>query len=135
MATGIGTLGCAWSPNPFTIEPGSIIPDRGILKNYVSPGSEKLNSTSTGSNNTLLSVGVGVGIPLGLFSVAALSWALWERHHRRIEAEKSRYAEAVGGTKTGEKTQPSQGNRNLWQLEASERPVELRQEREPVELY
>lgn len=141
LKTGGSSLGCAWSPQPFTLEPGDIIADRGALKDYTLAGSGKSNSTCPAnctlpmdtSSKTVLAVGAGLGIPLGIFSIATLSWALWERYHRRSEAAKVRVLPAAV-THSGEKSQPVEHASPTLQPQAPRQITELRHEREPVEL-
>ncbi|KAI0459541.1 hypothetical protein F5B21DRAFT_455236 [Xylaria acuta] len=134
------SLGCAWSPQPFTLEPGDIIADRGVLKNYILAGSGKSNSTCPAnltcpmdtSPNAVLAVGAGVGIPLGIFLIATLSWALWERYHRRSEAAKARLLQAP--VQLGKKSDPFGRETRTFHPQAPNQITELRHEREPVEM-
>ncbi|KAI0549244.1 hypothetical protein F4679DRAFT_595985 [Xylaria curta] len=117
-------LGCALSPQPFTLEPGDIIPDRGVLRNYILAGSEKSNSTCPSNCtipiktnfHTVLAVGAGLGIPLGIFSIATLLWALWKRYYRRNEP------------------QPSEHGDTTFRPQAPDRMTELRHGRGAAEL-
>ncbi|RWA09606.1 hypothetical protein EKO27_g5498 [Xylaria grammica] len=137
------SLGCAWSPQPFTLEPGSIIADRGILKGYVQAGSGNPNSTAPANstcptnNNTsshaVLAVGAGLGIPLGIFAIAALAWAFWERYQKRKEREKARLLSTA--LRGGEGARPLEREKGTWfRPQAADQITEMRHDREPVEL-
>ncbi|KAI1748174.1 hypothetical protein F4782DRAFT_542969 [Xylaria castorea] len=140
LKTGSSSLGCAWSPQPFTLEPGDIIADRGVLKDYILAGSRKSNSTCPANctcpmetnSNIVLAVGVGLGIPLGILSIAILSWALWERNHRRSQAANARFIPLA--IQPRQKSQPLESETPTFQPQAPGQITELRHEREPAEL-
>ncbi|KAI3325159.1 hypothetical protein HD806DRAFT_533753 [Xylariaceae sp. AK1471] len=140
---GSSSLGCAWSPEPFTLESGSLIPGRGILKDYVPAATVAINSTCpmetsstcpTGmSSNNVVAVGTGIGVSLGLFSITAVSWALWERHRRRKEAAKSQAIQtAMQATVNAQQLEIEETN--AFRPQAPGQITELRHDREPAEL-
>ncbi|KAJ8132677.1 hypothetical protein O1611_g947 [Lasiodiplodia mahajangana] len=139
---GDGSIGCSWSPYPFTLEQGVIIPNRGILNGYIRAESIESNSTCPPnstcpkgtSSNTVIAVGAGLGAPLGTFLIAALFWALWERHQRRNEAANARRLAAAS---TQIQYEADGSKREIFppfQPQDLHQPSELRHDREPIEL-
>ncbi|KAI0098087.1 hypothetical protein GGR51DRAFT_539178 [Nemania sp. FL0031] len=124
------SLGCYGNPYPFAIEPGDIIEDRGVLRGYNLTGSGESNSTcppnstcpKAVSSNAVVAVGAGLGVPLGILSIAAITWALWERYQRRNpqnqeEVERSKSEVIIP-----------------FRPQVLQQPTELRHDREPIEL-
>ncbi|KAI1110592.1 hypothetical protein F5Y14DRAFT_428588 [Nemania sp. NC0429] len=136
-----GSLKCYWNPDPFTVEEGDIIADRGLLKNYIAAGSREPNSTcpvdgncqTDTSSNAILAIGAGLGVPLGLLSTATFLWALWERRKRQSEVTKAAGWQAAV-LQLGETSQPLKRETPLFQAQPYDQIAELRHEGDPVEL-
>ncbi|KAI1733999.1 hypothetical protein F4680DRAFT_365412 [Xylaria scruposa] len=139
LKSGSSYLECTLN-QPFTLEPGEMISNRGILRNYILAGSENSNSTCPSnctspiktSSHTVLALGAGLGIPLGIFSIGTISWALWRRYYRRIEVGKARF-KPVAAQPT-KKSQPSEHGDTIFRPQAPGRMTELRHGRGPAEL-
>ncbi|KAI1179532.1 hypothetical protein F4777DRAFT_434886 [Nemania sp. FL0916] len=117
-------------PNPASpTQPSTSDPVRSSSSGPVqssSTGSENQTCPAIQSPNTVLAVGAGVGIPLVIISIATLSWALWERHHRHNEAiEVRRLLEVAKARSSVHYTFVPQSPGKL---------AELRHERDPVEI-
>jgi cbb3-type cytochrome oxidase subunit 3 len=80
------------------------------------------------NSNAVVAVGAGLGVALGLISIATLSWALWERHRRQKEAAKA--MQAIEDVQKSEYE-----NATVFRPQFSGQITELRHDREPVELY
>lgn len=83
------------SQYPFTLAQGTLIPGVAALANSktIMSMSMRMNSShestamcSSMTNLKLNTVGVGVGVPLGVTTIAALLWGLYERRRRKREA-------------------------------------------------
>lgn len=90
-------------------------------------GSNTASSSTAGSSNHDVAIGVGVGVPLGVIAVLTTLWALWERRKRL------QYAQAVLGSGTAmttdKNTSPQLGKEsaadNLPELMATSQMHEL----------
>ncbi|CRL25370.1 unnamed protein product [Penicillium camemberti] len=94
-----GDLICGYvkdSPQtPFTVASGTAIPGVAALSDLMKRSNDTsptvTNDTSTARNGSCIasndsnnvSIGAGVGVPLGVIALLSIGWALWERRKRK----------------------------------------------------
>ncbi|KAI9932612.1 hypothetical protein ASPWEDRAFT_33497 [Aspergillus wentii DTO 134E9] len=89
-------VGCVENHDPFTVPSATVVPNKAVLASsaYQSPlstSSSSANSSSgadsgssRSSSNNNVAIGAGVGVPLGVLAITAITWALWERRKRYL---------------------------------------------------